>query len=468
MIHHRTGTFLVIVLMGTGLAAAAQQENRATSTNSTAPYQLVQDAYSALQRKDYEAARRSSLKALESDPKNQYALSYLGHASEMLGDFPKAEEAYRALIAINPQHTSAYTGLGLIYGKQGMTDEAIVYFRKQLEITPRNRYASANLGRAYAFQRKWIEAIPHAAMAVELAPDQPDYWQFLGKVQIKAGRVDDARRSFDRALALPHKPAIENDVAYELADAGVDLARAWQLVSSALSQSEHLRCQPEKLSDGDKCTSQLREYASLLDTAGWVLYRQGKVQEAEPYVRSAFAITPRGETELHAIILMVRSRRLNEAARLFAEIRTHPNFDLADSRETVRELTKAAGGDDRLEALLDRVAPPAPEGRDQAKVVAMVDSTGKVTGVGMAEPALPGVTEAAKSLTLPALSWPEHSLRSIRSIEFLSVDGRWIATQSYAGTTPPPPPCGIVPKAPILVTRNAGPAAPSGGCPADF
>jgi hypothetical protein len=206
----------------------------------------------------------------------------------------------------------------------------------------------------------------------------------------------------------------------------------------------------------------------MLDTAGWVLYRQGKIAEAEPYIRSSFAVTPRGEIELHMVVVLTKLGRLEEAARIFAEVRTHPNFDLADSRETLRELAKAAGGAAELDALLERVPHSIPEGLAQAKVIAMVDGNGKVAGIEALDSALAGVAEAAKSMSLTALSWPGHSLRSIRSIEFLSVDGRWTPAQSYVGTTPPPPPCGIVPQPRLLVTRDTGSAALSGGCPADF
>jgi len=468
MIYHGTGSLLIVTLITASLAAAAPQENPNPPANAAAVFRLVQDGYAALERKDYETARQASLGALALDARNAYALSYLGHASEMLGDFPKAEEAYRTLIAVNPRHKSAYTSLGIICGKQGRTDEAIANFRKQLEVTPRDRYASANLARAFAFQRKWEEALSPGTMAVELAPDVPGYWQFLGKIQIKTGRVDEARRSFDRALALTHEPMMENDVAYELADAGVDLDRSWRLISEALHQDERLPCEPGAISDGDKCTQQLRQTASMLDTAGWTLYRQGKTAEAEPYIRSSFAVTPRGEIELHMVVVLAKLGRIEEAARILAEVRERPNFDLADSREALRELTEAAGGDGELGALLDRFAPLKPETLAQAKVIALVDGIGKVAAIEMPDSAPAGAAEAAKSLTLPPLSWPGHSLRSIRSIEFLSVDGRWTPVQSYAGTTPPPPPCGIVPQPRLLVTRDTGSATVSRGCPADF
>jgi hypothetical protein len=51
----------------------------------------------------------------------------------------------------------------------------------------------------------------------------------------------------------------------------------------------------------------------MLDTAGWVLYRQGKTESAEPYLRSAFAITPHPETRVHLATLLAKMSRLKEA-----------------------------------------------------------------------------------------------------------------------------------------------------------
>lgn len=465
MRHARTNLLVSAVLIATSLSATPQ--DNPTPANTAAVSKIVDDAYAALQHKDYEASREASLKVLALDSRNQYALSYLGHACQMLGEFPRAEEAYRNLIAINPRHTSAYDNLGLVYFKQGRTDEAIANYRKQLEVTPRNRYASSRLSRALALQGKWEEALEPAALAAELASSEAAGWQFLGKVQIKTGRIDEARRTFGRALALPHEPILENNVAYDLADAGVDLDRSWELISGALRKTEPLLCEPAALSDGDKCTTQLRQISTMLDTAGWVLYRLGRIEEAEPYLRSSFAVTPRGVNELHMVALYAKLKRLDEAAKLFSEVRTRPNFEFADSSEAIRELTNAAGGEAKLDALLDRAAPVAPKGVVQVNVIALVDGNGKITEVGTPDPALPGVAEAAKSMTLPALSWLGHSFRSIRSIEFVNAGGRWTAGESYAGTTLPPPPCGIVAK-PVQITREMGSPAASSGCPAAF
>jgi tetratricopeptide (TPR) repeat protein len=213
-------------------------------------------------------------------PQNQLAWLYLAWSYGSLGDFPKAEAAYRALIAINPKHTHVYTTLGYAYWKMGRVDEAMASYRKQMELDPHDGYASWNLATELASRGRWDEALRFAAVSAEGVPDDPRRWDLLGRAQIRTGRVDEARQSLDRALALPHGPMIDNNIAWEMAAAGFDLDKSWRLISGALENSARLVCEPEELSGADKCTGPLRQLALMLDTAGWVLYRQGKSKEA--------------------------------------------------------------------------------------------------------------------------------------------------------------------------------------------
>ena len=293
------------------------------------------------------------------------------------------------------------------------------------------------------------------------------------------GHVDDARRSIDRGLALPHDHSAENSAAYVLSNAGFDLEKSWKLISGALEGTAPLACQPEALSDGDKCTQALRQLSFMLDTAGWVLYRQGKIDTAEPYLWSSYAINPRGETELHLVSMLARSGRLTDAITFFVHARTRSYFDRLDSEETLRDLAKAAGGDSERDGLLERATSSQSSqsagltpGVTKAKAIALVDGDGKVIDAQVAAPSPDSLVDIAKSLTLPALSWPGHSMRSIRTIEFHLVGGEWSVAESYAGVTPPPLPC-ITVRKPLLptiwVTKNStDPATATGTCPAGF
>jgi tetratricopeptide (TPR) repeat protein len=369
----------ILILAIPVFIAAQQQDSVAGRSTPAAVNTLVNDSYQAAQRQDFEAARKFALEATTISPKNPSAWFYLGWAYQHLNDLPNAEAAYQAVTAINPRHGSAYTNLGVVYQRMGRIDDAIASYRKQIEVAPRGQYASWDLARILSTRGEWEEARALAAVAAELTAGDPNRWAFLGKAQVKTEHIEEARRSFDRALALPHNAMMENNVAYELAGAGFDLDKSRHLITGALDVSTRQLCEPESLADGEKCTAQLRQVALMLDTAGWVLYRQGKAQEAEPYLRASFAITPRGENELHMVTVLAKLGRLDEAVAMLAQARVRPSFARADSRETMRELTKAAGGDSELEALLSS-APLAPQpSRTGTKVFALVDADGKVS-----------------------------------------------------------------------------------------
>jgi hypothetical protein len=226
----------------------------------------------------------------------------------------------------------------------------------------------------------------------------------------------------------------ENNIAYELADAGLDLDKASQLIFGTLAPEARQVCEPEKLSREDKCAAQLRQIVFMVDTAGWVLYRQGKLEEAEPYLLASRAISPRAENAIHLSILLVKSGRVDDALKYFADASSYSDYARADKTEARRELARAIGGEAQVDSRVKPLQVPVPTAENRARVLALVDEHGKVLG---AQPegnnAPSSLVEDAKSLTLPPISWPEHSIRSIRTLEFRKDGARWSLYRSSVG-----------------------------------
>lgn len=108
--------------------------------------------------------------------------------------------------------------------------------------------------------------------AMAWAAAAPTWWgryhELVGYACLDREELDCAREGFERALASePDDPGLQNAVAYAMAEAGVELGRAEDLARSALASS------PEN-----------RDY---LDTLGWTLCRQGRVQEGLEVLRRA-------------------------------------------------------------------------------------------------------------------------------------------------------------------------------------
>jgi tetratricopeptide (TPR) repeat protein len=429
--------FLRAALTETAQGFTLARNGRLTnSTGLSALTQSMREGVAAYQSHDYEAAKRALLEATKLDPQNRSAWNNLGRAYAALHEYDKAEEAYKRQIEINPSDLYAYNNLGVVYRALKREDDAIAFFRKQIAVSPRDPYAHDNLSVAFAARNQWQEARKEAAIAVEVSPEDPIKWSRLGRAQVKTSQTEEAGWSFERALALVHDAMTENNIAYYMADGGFQLDKAWQLVSGTLGPESRRVCQPEILSRDDKCAPQLRRIAFMLDTAGWVLYRQGKLSEVEPYLSSSYAITPRAEVALHLSMILTKFGRIDESLKYFADALSRADFARVDSHEARRTLAEAVGGETQLDSRLERMQAATTSPGSIVHAIVLVDEHGRVLELQSADQAAQAsLIGEAKSLTLLPISWPEHSIRSIRTIEFRWDGTKWSPNQSYVGQT---------------------------------
>jgi tetratricopeptide (TPR) repeat protein len=96
----------------------------------------------------------------------------------------------------------------------------------------------------------------------------------------KAGKSDAAIRELRRLLEdRPADPVVQNALGYTLADRNRQLDEAEALVAAALAQ--------------------MPDSAAVLDSMGWVRYRQGRPKEALPYLERARSLSSDVEIDLH-------------------------------------------------------------------------------------------------------------------------------------------------------------------------
>ncbi len=117
-----------------------------------------------------------------------------------LGRDDEAIIEYKRALQDAPGHPTALNNLAAIYVGQGRLLESIPYFERLLNLEP-DPDAASNLGTVYFMLNRVDEAIHAYELACRVAPENPTYWRNLAEAHEKAGRVEDARRSFESALA---------------------------------------------------------------------------------------------------------------------------------------------------------------------------------------------------------------------------------------------------------------------------
>jgi tetratricopeptide (TPR) repeat protein len=93
-------------------------------------------------------------------------LAYLGN-----GEYAKATEELRIVIAANPRNPVAYLSLGRVLFATDKNDQAITAYKKALEIFPDYGDAHYYLGLAYLKAKKIDDARTEFKETVRLVPD---------------------------------------------------------------------------------------------------------------------------------------------------------------------------------------------------------------------------------------------------------------------------------------------------------
>ena len=161
-------------------------------------------------------------------------------------------------------------------------------------------------------------------------PDRVDLRYAEASIYEEQGRTADALRELEKLVsARPDDPAALNALGYTLADHSRELTRARRLIETAHAAAP--------------------KNAAILDSLGWVLFRQGHGAEAEVYLRAAYADDRGGDIAAHLGEVLWQHGRTADAEHIWSEA------SIADVDNRLLKATRQ-----RFRAAPPVAAPPAP------------------------------------------------------------------------------------------------------------
>jgi tetratricopeptide (TPR) repeat protein len=131
-------------------------------------------------------------------------------------------------------------------------------------------------------------------------PDSVELRYATASVYEEQGRTSAALRELTQVLKTrPNDPAALNALGFTLADHAKELSKARKLIERAHAAAPR--------------------NTAILDSLGWVLYRQGRTAEALPYLTDAYAEDHDGDIAAHLGEVLWRLGKPDEAQRIWAE-----------------------------------------------------------------------------------------------------------------------------------------------------
>ena len=186
-------------------------------------------------------------------------------------DIPKALDASRKALEAYPKDRPIQTTQALLYGENGQTDQAVSQLRQLLDGTAADFEIQLDLAQVYQQGRRWPEAeqAVHAAEKIASQPSEKEMTGFfLGTIFERQKKVDLAEEQFRQVLkGNPRNPSVLNYYGYMLADRGIRLDEATDMIKRALAEDP--------------------ANPAYQDSLGWAYFKQNKFPEAEELLRKA-------------------------------------------------------------------------------------------------------------------------------------------------------------------------------------
>jgi tetratricopeptide (TPR) repeat protein len=199
--------------------------------------------------------------ALKKNPNDDRVYYYLGNALEKIPRLTDALEMFASVPPSSRYFSQSQIHRAFILVDQGNLKEAQRVTADAVARKPDDPDLYRFLASLYEKDSKYLEAITALREALKVKPEDEDILFYLGVLYDKASLPQESIAAMQEVLKRNNRNADAlNFIGYTYADKGVNLDEAERLIKKAL-----------KLKPDD---------GYIIDSLGWVYFRQGKIKKA--------------------------------------------------------------------------------------------------------------------------------------------------------------------------------------------
>jgi tetratricopeptide (TPR) repeat protein len=252
---------------------------------------LVQAGISHQQLAQWDEAIAAYTAAKSLTPRDPEIDAYLVQANLTARRFARAETLAREALARDPNQPRLVRLRAQALLKAGKSADANKLLEDNVASQPQNREYVVGLADLYADQKRTADAVRMLEQARQTFGDDQALTMRLANVYEAAGQLDAAEKELRKLVSAdPLDADALNSLSYMFADRGLRLDEAIELARRAV------KVEPDN--------------PAYLDTLGWALFKQGRIEEAEEPLRKA-AMSLTGNSVIqdhHGDVLSSRGR----------------------------------------------------------------------------------------------------------------------------------------------------------------
>jgi tetratricopeptide (TPR) repeat protein len=326
-------------------ALAYAQKAIGTGAGNLAAFAIEGDAYTDMGEYDAAAAAYDSVQTLGRMTTSTLSLAYLSgsrlaYLSYLRGESAEAIQLMKSAITAAlqtsvPRENLAwlYFELGERYFQSGDLENAVSSYQSGITADPDHYRSRAGLAKVRAAQGRLEESIELYQRSISIIPF-PVYVAELGDVYRKLGRTKEAQQQYDLVDYIGHLSKLNQvlanrELALFYADQGIKLPEALEFARKEL---------------------EVRHDIYTWDTLAWVLYKNGRYQEASEAANKALALHTDDSLLLFHAGMICHSLAKDADAQDFLHraLKINPHFHIFYTEmasRTLEELSQAQSRD---------------------------------------------------------------------------------------------------------------------------
>jgi len=375
-------------LNGTNFAAPTVTEDDATAADD------IRQASRAERNKDWDGARTLLDKARARNSNQPFLWSNYAALALHDHDTTYAIVNLQRELSIHPNEDNVVRMLASVYMTNSKPADAITTLQAAIDRNPTNTSLVLYLASIHIQRNDNASAEKVLRAGLVATPDSPPLQMELGKVLLREQKTAEGETLLKSVISTSTDPLLLNNAAYELANNSLDLPLAETASRRSLDLLDEASNKGET---GPKALARAALLVDAWDTYGWILYRDNKIAEAEPWIRASWRNGQSAEPGYHLALILETQNYLPQALdQLLLASKAERGTDPAVQKLIEDETAKLSKSTDPI--LKDN---PAMELQEQ-RSYSVPRGTVKPTGIGWATIELEVTTQGTAAFRIVA------------------------------------------------------------------
>ena len=343
--------------------AATPSPGAAVSSNASTQ-ELMEEAQQKMRAMDWSGAKQALDQVKAKNPNQKGLWGDYGFIAEYSDhDLDEAKADFAKEIAAQPENPLIVGAFAEVEKRGGDAAGARKTVRTFLDRHPENMQMAEYLAGMQTSANDYEGALKTYEDAAERNPDNRILRVQVGETLVRLKRNDEAAAAAKSALDGTDDASVLNNAAYVLSESGMNLEVAEEASRKSITKLEEESTTITTAQVNSKAFADANLLIASWDTLGWILYREGKVDQAAPLLSAAWRASLRAEVGDHLAQIYEATGKKDEALTTYIlaeaantppapqDVRDHIRDSIARLKGTTAKSKETGGGTMALQNL---------------------------------------------------------------------------------------------------------------------